>query len=221
MYLIDRFERVPTFSIVALGALMVALIGYLDLLTGYRISLAAFYILPIFILSWGAGRWGGIGGGIACAAARTLADLLSGEPYSRALILVWNASTRLTIYLVIAFLLVLVKRYSDGQKELARIDHLTGAVNKRAFGEMLQAEAARSRRYQRPLTIVYLDIDNFKVINDTLGHNSGDNLLRLTSVNYNHGLTTIKTTASFRPPWGEGGRKKFRAPVPLRKMISL
>ena len=179
MHLIDRFEQLSTISLVVLGAAMVAIIGYLDMLTAYKISLAAFYILPIFVLSWGAGRWGGIGVGIASAAARTLADLLSGDPHSSVLSLVWNALMRLIIYLVIAILLVLVKRYYDRQKELARIDPLTGAVNKRSFGELLNAEAARSRRYQRPLTIAYLDVDNFKAINDTFGHNSGDDLLRL------------------------------------------
>jgi diguanylate cyclase (GGDEF)-like protein/PAS domain S-box-containing protein len=63
------------------------------------------------------------------------------------------------------------------EKELARTDMLTGLANRRAFYEALQIERARSARYGRPVTLVYLDLDNFKRVNDTLGHAVGDELL--------------------------------------------
>jgi diguanylate cyclase (GGDEF)-like protein len=63
------------------------------------------------------------------------------------------------------------------EKELARTDMLTGLANRRAFYEALQAERARTARYGRPMTLVYLDLDNFKRVNDTLGHAVGDDLL--------------------------------------------
>jgi diguanylate cyclase (GGDEF)-like protein len=67
----------------------------------------------------------------------------------------------------------------DAQKELARIDPVTGAPNSRAFFEQLDRELARSLRYGQPFTVAYLDADNFKRINDEYGHIVGDALLRI------------------------------------------
>lgn len=57
-------------------------------------------------------------------------------------------------------------------------DGLTGIANLRAFEEFLEREFARSKRYQRELSVLMLDIDHFKEINDTYGHLTGDYVLR-------------------------------------------
>lgn len=61
--------------------------------------------------------------------------------------------------------------------DLARRDALTGLPNRRHFEEELQAATARARRSGQPLALVYLDLDGFKGVNDTLGHEAGDLLL--------------------------------------------
>ncbi len=61
---------------------------------------------------------------------------------------------------------------------LSRIDALTGLLNRRVFDENLQAETTRSRRYRLPLSLVILDLDHFKAVNDRLGHPAGDAVLK-------------------------------------------
>jgi len=66
-------------------------------------------------------------------------------------------------------------------RERAEKDYLTGVFNRRAFFEILETEVARARRYERPLSLVMLDIDHFKKINDTYGHAVGDEVLKATA----------------------------------------
>jgi diguanylate cyclase (GGDEF)-like protein len=62
-------------------------------------------------------------------------------------------------------------------ERLAVIDELTGVYNRRAFFDLSQREFQRASRYQNPLAAIMVDLDNFKIINDTLGHSAGDEVL--------------------------------------------
>ncbi len=61
---------------------------------------------------------------------------------------------------------------------LATADGLTGLANHRTFYERLEQELARARRYDVPVSLLMIDIDDFKVLNDTRGHQAGDAVLR-------------------------------------------
>ena len=60
----------------------------------------------------------------------------------------------------------------------AAIDRLTGVFNRQALLAELFAEVERASRYDRPLSVAFIDIDHFKVVNDTYGHGAGDIVLR-------------------------------------------
>ncbi len=70
------------------------------------------------------------------------------------------------------------KRLEEELRQLAATDPLTGAFNRRYFLHSVGKEISRAQRYARPLTLIMFDIDYFKRINDTLGHEQGDEVLR-------------------------------------------
>ena len=73
------------------------------------------------------------------------------------------------------------RRLEAAQNDLRQLvitDALTGTRNRRFFDEVIGREMQRHRRYQTPLSIVFIDVDHFKMINDTMGHETGDRVLR-------------------------------------------
>jgi diguanylate cyclase (GGDEF)-like protein len=68
--------------------------------------------------------------------------------------------------------------YTSELVYLASTDPLTGSANRRSFVEKSEIEIARAQRYDRPLSLLMLDVDRFKAINDTYGHAAGDAVLR-------------------------------------------
>lgn len=94
---------------------------------------------------------------------------------------VWMGILTLGVLLAAAGLLVLQTRLRQlriTQEDLARIDPLTGLLNRRAFLERCTVERMRTDRNPGPLTLVLLDLDHFKDVNDTYGHQVGDQALR-------------------------------------------
>lgn len=74
-------------------------------------------------------------------------------------------------------------------------DPLTGLTNRLLFYDRIAVELARARRNQAKIALIYIDLDNFKVINDTLGHSAGDHLLRDVAERLNHLLRETDTLA--------------------------
>jgi diguanylate cyclase (GGDEF)-like protein len=87
----------------------------------------------------------------------------------------------------------------DEVERLATRDSLTGIANRRLFDESLARESARARRLDAPLSLVVIDVDHFKQINDTYGHIVGDNVLRSLAE------AIVSTTKSFDVPARYGG----------------
>src|ERR1051325_10970598 len=70
------------------------------------------------------------------------------------------------------------KQYLDTCREAAFTDHLTGLANRRRFERQLEREVARTERLEHPFSLLMIDIDNFKRLNDTFGHDAGDDAIR-------------------------------------------
>jgi diguanylate cyclase (GGDEF)-like protein len=74
-----------------------------------------------------------------------------------------------------------VEEANEKLTRLAETDALTGMANRRRFMEALSRDVERAARYARPLSLVLLDLDHFKTVNDTHGHGAGDEVLRVTA----------------------------------------
>jgi len=85
--------------------------------------------------------------------------------------------TDLDLLLARAKTLLDFKSYLDSCEELAFTDHLTGLANRRRFERQLDREVARTLRYGHAFSLLMIDIDHFKLVNDTHGHEAGDQTL--------------------------------------------
>ncbi len=163
---------------VLLGMVLVAVLGYLDYVTGYEILISLFYLLPIFIASWSDSIWGGVIVAVVAAGTTQIVNSLAGEHFSNPIIPYWNTLARLAIFVTVSVLSSRLHQALEEEKILSRTDFLTETANNRAFYEKANVSLNGIRRTRRPLTIMYIDIDNFKMINDKYGHNTGDEMLR-------------------------------------------
>lgn len=156
----------------------VFLVGFVDYATGTQARIFPLYYLPI---AWGALRVSRAFGLLLAALSTTLwavALHIGHVPWSSGLY-GFNILMQLASFALIALLMGDIARRLTLERDLSRRDSLTSLPNGRAFYEMAALLLAGARRSGRPMVLAYIDLDNFKTVNDQSGHLEGDAALRV------------------------------------------
>ncbi len=159
------------------GVLVTLGVGWIDYATGNELRIYPLYFLPLTIGAWQRATKPSIGLAVTTALSWLGSNWLGGMTYSRPWMWAFNTITQ---FLAFATFAVLVARLSVAlaqERQLARTDPLTGLLNTRQFHEEVAEEMERTLRTPRPFALVFLDLDNFKWVNDNLGHKAGDQVL--------------------------------------------
>ena len=163
-------------SVVILG--LIFILGIVDYFTGIELSISFFYLIPVAVGAWALGKYRGLTYSILSATVWLASNLLSGQTFSNIFVGVWNTEIRFGFYGVVTILLTELHNALEEEQLLSSTDPLTGALNRRSFNELAEKRMVVAEVNRRPYTLVYIDLDNFKPVNDKFGHAIGDQVLK-------------------------------------------
>jgi diguanylate cyclase (GGDEF)-like protein len=178
MNLTEFLGRQNKAILVAIGVTLLAIAAFSDHTSGPDFDTSVLYLLPVSFFAAFLGRRTGLVVSLVCAII-ALHLHRANNPHIRAEITYWNALVWLALYVFFVLMISQIRNLYRREQTWSRTDALTGIANRRAFFETLEVEKNRARRYNHPLTLAYIDVDHFKKVNDTFGHQTGDKLLIL------------------------------------------
>jgi diguanylate cyclase (GGDEF)-like protein len=163
-----------------LGALaLIGLVYWVNLKTPPVFRLGILYVIPVLLVAWHEGLGWGIGFAGATSLLRFLVGIDQMPAETPMMARLVNELAYLAVVAVAITGLSQLRRTQAQLQLLATHDPLSNVLNARAFSNELAQELSRNRRYGRPLALIYLDLDDFKAVNDAHGHATGDAVLRL------------------------------------------
>jgi len=187
-----RRSRSATLAL-AFGLMVCVATG--DHLTGADVSFTLLYLGPIGLATWFVSLRAGVLISVQSALVSSAVDLVTRAHPLPLGVVAWNLAVQLGVFLALTLLFGALKGRLEVEQQLARTDPLTHVSNRRDFVEQTGIELERARRTGRPITVAYLDCDDFKIINDRFGHAQGDLLLAAVASTLRSGTRAVDTVA--------------------------
>ena len=171
-------EELPAGFVITGSLAVIGAVGLADYATGVEIRIFPLYFLPVAFCAWYASaRWAWVLS-VASACSWVAANLLAGKEYSSVLVWSVNFSVQAIAFATVGQLISTLRSRLLLEAEMSRSDPLTHLLNRRGFEEHATLLLAHARRQRTPATLAYLDLDDFKRVNDRMGHRAGDGVLR-------------------------------------------
>jgi diguanylate cyclase (GGDEF)-like protein len=136
------------------------------------------YFVPLALAGWRLGRGGAALSSLLSAVVWLAMLYANGARYSQPYIGLVNFLTQAAAFLTVSMLVALLSEALRKERSHSRTDYLTGLRNRLAFVEQASFALLLCKRNARPVALAYIDLDNFKNVNDSLGHARGDALLQ-------------------------------------------
>src|SRR6266567_2070564 len=186
MTLMEYLEARSKALLVAVGLLLLVAVSGIDYFTStrYVLEFSPFYVVPVAFFSWFVGRYAAVALGFICAGIGFAARLQSIPRLSA----YWDAVVWFGLYLAAILVLSELKKLYERERALSRLDPLTHIANRRAMLESAVAALNSAKRHHTTISLAYIDLDNFKQMNDLLGHATGDKVLRTTAMSIRDAL---------------------------------
>lgn len=180
---VDWVDRLSWTTTTVLSISLITFFSLIDLgvssVARYSFSLVLFYLVPISFCAWAAGVKTAVMLSSLTALLIAAAHAVSYNrlhPFSYFLA---NVLLEFLVLVAASYVMAELRHALECERLRARLDPVSGVANLFAFREIGLHELERSRRSRKPLTVAYIDVDDFKKVNDCFGHVAGDKLLKV------------------------------------------